>query len=98
MTFLITETIDQIPYNGLQSGYKPPTKIRQSVLSPIALYSFCLCHLLVLVSEISYLKYLQGHFLTAFRSLIQLYHLSENCSDHLSSPLPGISFLLYFIS
>ena len=97
MTFLITETIDQIPYNSLQSGYKPPTKIRQPVLS-ISLYSFCLCHLLALVSEISYLKYLQGHFLTAFRSLIQLYHLSENSSDHLSSPLPGISFLLYFTS
>lgn len=95
MTFFITETNDQIPYNGLQSRYKPPTKIYQSVLSPISLYSFCLCHLLALVSEISYLKYLQGHFLTPFGSLIQLHHLSENSSDHLSSPLPV--FLSCFI-
>lgn len=46
----------RFPANGLQSRYKPPTKIHQSVLSPISL-THSVCHLLVLVSEISYLKY-----------------------------------------
>lgn len=80
-------------------AYKVGTSLPQKFISLFYLLfhsTHSVCHLLVLVSEISYLKYLQGHFLTPFGSLIQLYHLSENSSDHLSSPLPVFLFCFIF--
>lgn len=95
MTFFITETNDQIPYNGLQSRYKPPTKIHQSVLSPISLYSFCLSSASVgvwnILSQVS------------SRSLphpFQVFNPTLPSQRELLWPsfltTPCISFLLYF--